>query len=394
MALRFRRSVKIAPGLRLNFGKTGMSMSAGVRGANVTFGSRGVYGNVGIPGTGISYRERLDGGGDSGRPGAEREYVTAKVSLAVNEKGYVVAHDADGNDLPGKFVRMARDQDPETVDRWLREECDKLNKDVESILLIHMGTPAPDAFATFPEYEYGEPKPEKGYRKPITFLARIFPFLRKRIEAENAEKDANHDRKLAEWERGLHRFEEERARFRRNFETGRFEDISVMEDFLEDVLHGIGWPRETVVDFDIKEDGAKVMVDIDLPEIEDLPNTTAEIAQSALKLNFKKRSETQVRKDYMAHVHGIGFRTIGTVFAALPKAEAVVLSAYSQRNDPSTGNVNDEYLYSVRAGRGEWAKINFQNLERVDVVECLGQFEMVRDMTKTGVFKPIEPLAE
>ncbi|WP_419619840.1 DUF4236 domain-containing protein, partial [Thiolapillus sp.] len=30
MVLRFRRSVKIAPGVKINFGKRGMSVSAGV----------------------------------------------------------------------------------------------------------------------------------------------------------------------------------------------------------------------------------------------------------------------------------------------------------------------------------------------------------------------------
>lgn len=394
MALRFRRSVKIAPGFRLNFGKTGMSMSAGVRGATMTFGSKGVYGNVGIPGSGLSYRTRLDGGGGRRKQASSQdEYVSAKISLGVDEKGYVIAKDLNGNDLSKKYVKIARDQTPDTVNSWLKDECDKLNNDVDSILQIHTGTPSIEDFATFPEYEYGESKPEKGYRKPITLLAKIFPFIRRRIEAENAEKDACYEQKVAEWEKGLKEFEEEKARFRHNFEVGRFEDVSVMEDFLEDVLQGIGWPRETIVDFDIQNDGAKVMVDLDLPEIEDLPNTTAEIAQSGLKLNFKKRSATQVRKDYMVHVHGIGFRTIGTIFAALPKAEEVVLSVYSQRNDPSTGNINDEYLYSVRAERSEWTKINFKGLERVDVVECLGQFEIVRSMTKTGVFKAIEPLS-
>lgn len=62
MAFRFRRSVKIAPGLRVNFGKRGVSLSGGVRGASITVGSRGTYGNVGIPGTGLSYRSRIDGG--------------------------------------------------------------------------------------------------------------------------------------------------------------------------------------------------------------------------------------------------------------------------------------------------------------------------------------------
>lgn len=54
-AFRFRRTIKIAPGVRLNISKTGVSTSVGVRGANVTFGRRGTTSTVGIPGSGLSY---------------------------------------------------------------------------------------------------------------------------------------------------------------------------------------------------------------------------------------------------------------------------------------------------------------------------------------------------
>jgi hypothetical protein len=60
MGFRFRRSVKLMPGVRLNFGRRGTSTTIGRRGASVTFGKRGTYANVGLPGTGVSYRERLD----------------------------------------------------------------------------------------------------------------------------------------------------------------------------------------------------------------------------------------------------------------------------------------------------------------------------------------------
>ena len=55
MGFRFRRSVKIAPGIRLNFGKKGISTTIGPRGAKMTFGKDGVRQTVGLPGTGLSY---------------------------------------------------------------------------------------------------------------------------------------------------------------------------------------------------------------------------------------------------------------------------------------------------------------------------------------------------
>jgi hypothetical protein len=56
MGFRFRRSFKIAPGVRLNMGRTGFtSVSVGGKGLTANVGRRGVRTTVGLPGTGISY---------------------------------------------------------------------------------------------------------------------------------------------------------------------------------------------------------------------------------------------------------------------------------------------------------------------------------------------------
>lgn len=56
MGLRFQRSMKLLPGVRLNFSKSGIGMSLGVPGARISFSPRGrVTQRVGIPGTGISW---------------------------------------------------------------------------------------------------------------------------------------------------------------------------------------------------------------------------------------------------------------------------------------------------------------------------------------------------
>jgi hypothetical protein len=69
MAFRLFRRIKIAPGITLNLSKSGLSASAGVRGARVTLGPRGVRRTVGVPGTGISY---TDSSSMSSRPRRSR----------------------------------------------------------------------------------------------------------------------------------------------------------------------------------------------------------------------------------------------------------------------------------------------------------------------------------
>lgn len=67
MAWNFRRRVKIIPGVHLNFSKSGISTSIGVKGASMTFGSSGTYLNAGIPALGIYNRQKLSGGGSQTR---------------------------------------------------------------------------------------------------------------------------------------------------------------------------------------------------------------------------------------------------------------------------------------------------------------------------------------
>lgn len=56
MGLNFKKSLKIAPGLKLNIGKKGInSVSVGKSGARVNVGKRGIKTTVGMPGSGLSY---------------------------------------------------------------------------------------------------------------------------------------------------------------------------------------------------------------------------------------------------------------------------------------------------------------------------------------------------
>jgi len=58
MGFRFYRRMRIAPGISVNFSKSGASLSLGGRGAHVTVGPRGTRTTVGIPGTGLYYTEQ------------------------------------------------------------------------------------------------------------------------------------------------------------------------------------------------------------------------------------------------------------------------------------------------------------------------------------------------
>ena len=59
MAFRFNRRISLFKGLRLNLSKSGTSVSVGGRGGWLTFGKKGTRATVGIPGTGMSWSEKI-----------------------------------------------------------------------------------------------------------------------------------------------------------------------------------------------------------------------------------------------------------------------------------------------------------------------------------------------
>ena len=61
MGLRFQKRIQLLKGLKLNLSKKGASVTLGKKGASINVGKDGVYGNAGIPGSGVSYREKLSG---------------------------------------------------------------------------------------------------------------------------------------------------------------------------------------------------------------------------------------------------------------------------------------------------------------------------------------------
>lgn len=98
MGLRFRKTISILPGVRLNLGKSTQSISVGVPGFRKTFNTKGqVTTTVGLPGTGLYYvdtknpkkeKERAARAAKQEKP-ARREQPAAQQAPAPRREGFV-----------------------------------------------------------------------------------------------------------------------------------------------------------------------------------------------------------------------------------------------------------------------------------------------------------------
>ncbi len=446
MGIRFRKSVKIAPGIRVNFSGSGASMTLGPRGATVNIGKRGTYLNTGIPGTGLYSRSQLSNTSSARQLERERrkaqkeqekleklrrrQEALANVTLSLSENGNIEAKNAVGEQLGKPDLRLLWEQKEEDVRNWLEERCNEVNGDVDLLAEIYLDTPTPNREPEYsPEqFELSPPNkpnksklPEKPCFKelpPLVFWKRLFKRSREKHAHNMEENELRYNKALAKWrktvefnvkdhKKALANWERELEVWRHKKEKHEAEQLVLGEAFaneirtnselmssqLESAFDTLSWPRETLISYQVESNGQMVLLDVDLPEIEDLPNKTASLSANGRKLNIKDKAQKLLRQEYALHIHGIALRLAGTTFAELPICEMVVVSGYSQRLDKATGVTNDDYLFSIKFTRDGFEKLNFENFELVDPIEAVTLFEHRRKMTTTGVFKAVEPFS-
>lgn len=64
--MRYRKKIRLFPGVYLNLSKTGISTTFGIPGASINLNKTGIYGNLGLPGTGLFDRKKLSGWNKAG----------------------------------------------------------------------------------------------------------------------------------------------------------------------------------------------------------------------------------------------------------------------------------------------------------------------------------------
>lgn len=400
MAFRFQRRISLAPGVRLNISKRGVGLSVGPRGASVSMGPRGIHAHAGLPGTGLAYRTQLSSSrrasskGQASAPSAlETRFGQGEslgLQLSVKKDGNVRYLFEDGTPLSDQDVRWLRRHARDAIRGQLKTLCDELNADIVRLGQLHHDTPSPQCRGYTPRH-FAEPAPTPPTPVLLPWWKALWPPARRQHEIDSARQQAQFHDDYRHWEH--HKADFDAAEFARQQreEQGVLRQRDDMTLTLQERLEEIDWPSETVIDFDLGSDDTTIALDIDLPSDDDMPDREWTMPAKALKLTPKSLSATRQRKLYRDHVHGIAFRVLGAVFVRLPSVQEARVSGYRQVVDPTTGGARDQYLYSIKVTRAQWNRIHFDQLAQVDPVAAVEAFTLRRDMTKTGIFRDIEP---
>ena len=176
----------------------------------------------------------------------------------------------------------------------------------------------------------------------------------------------------------------EQKKFLIDFLEGKKEFIELN---LDNFLHSITLPVNFTVSYEYDDKNGILTVDLDLPEIEDLPTSKASTLASG-KVKIKNKTQKELKEQYLICVTGLAFFFSSHFFNLSTRINKVLISGFTQRISKKTGQLTDEYIYSVLFTREEFAQLVIKDLIPYFAIE---QFEHKINYSKTFELMTIEP---
>src|SRR5699024_2046174 len=351
MAFRFRRSIKLGKGLRMNVSKRGVGMSFGTTGLRSSIHSTGSRTNtIGIPGTGLSYVNRSYK--------KKRRKPTSQSDPSVNQS-------------PSENEAIV-----EQYERYIHE-----------LTHTHQNTPQPIAWVDIQHTPEPFSKGETGPRQQEaiqnydqyspSFLERVFSNLADKKKQELTQ--AIHQAKQKD-EKEYHTWQEETA-------------------FAESVLDGSPLAYEQVVqkskNFDEMRDRIQMRV-IDSRTVE--ANVQVAPGDIVPKKNIQLTKTGRVSKRKMekkayfaivqAFVCGHALWTARSLFASLPIGACMIHMTDSPLNK-RTGHYEERVLLSVLFDRQTMDRLNFSFIHPFD---AMYNFQHQMEFLKTKGLRSVKRL--
>ncbi len=356
MGLRMRKSFKIAKGVRVNVGKSGVGVSFGTRGLRHSIHSSGRRtSTIGLPGSGISYSKTSTGG--------SRKKTTSNAAIARQLQKQSEVEDN---------TRLV-DEYQELLERVVsvHKECDAfVDWSSISALPAPFNPPevGPNQLRAQQEYESFRPN----------FMEKLFNKMgekRRNLLKEKVQQAALVDvEAYKEWQ-GLHDLSERMVNGDIEAYFGVIEEMNPLDDLLEfgsEFEFGVDHPASIEVEFKVKSDSV-------------VPNYVLSLTKTG-KLSKKDMTKTQYYDIVQDYVCSCAIRIARDMMSTLP-VEQVVVHAVDEVLNTATGYVEEITIVSAVFDR---QRLNGLNFERIDPSDALQNFDVHMQHMKTSGFRAVE----
>lgn len=395
MALRFRKSFKLAPGLRVNLSKRGASLSVGGRGFTSNVSSRGVRTTYSIPGTGISWTESHRSSAQGKRRAAAAAARAEKEALYQQALSEVEDAEAEFQDIVEAWRRMPnipapsdfeaalapqsyfRAAEPPPIDWQSKQQ--QLRRAIHQENKLHYSkNPLYIALAVLivgllltsitGEGAYGG-LALLGFLlfTPVWIVVHFVRIARRSRSEYQTRWAALETNARADFEhllREYHAAEEEKrsnwdaleAQRIRGLEKLLAGDRETVDEAVQSVLEELDFPFEALCAASTMT-GSTVVVAVDLPEIEDVIPETRLKALKQGTVKEVRRTQRERKEAWGQLVLGIALQIARTICAVAPTVQIVRLAGYTQRRQRS-GAIADEWVYEFAFERQFLAQLD------------------------------------
>ncbi|MFC3039178.1 DUF4236 domain-containing protein [Virgibacillus xinjiangensis] len=358
MGFGFRKSVNLGGGVRMNFSKKGVGLSAGTKGARVSAGPSGSRARVSVPGTGIYYNQKLGASKTSTRSSAYTEQQRQK-QLEKEQQLELAQNEVQAFEDHLEYLTSMHKEATEDFD-WHHIIATPPFADGE------VGPNEQEAIGNLENYQ-------------PTFLEKLFrrTEARKNVLREEIKQAAEEDHQLREnWEKLKQLGEQVIAGDVNAYQTV-LDDLAPFED-MKDLGSDFDYefPHANTVEFRLYVHSEKV-----IPEKELSLTKTGKVSR-------KKMTKTNFYALYQDYVASCVLRIARELFALLP-VEHVYIHAIGEIFDSSIGKDVEGTVLSARIDR---ETLNELNLDRIDCSDSLVNFEHNMKFRKTKGFAFVDPL--
>ncbi len=440
--MRYRKTIKINKGVSLNVSKSGASLTVGGRGSSINFGKNGTYLNSGIPGTGIYNRSKISGkrsvksssslydcddyyDDDDDDYDDDNIYTDLEVEIKIDDFGKITFYDGYGDEITDTYtIRKikATQNFKDEREKKMSEKFSQIASETDQFINIYMLSPKVMTKQEFDmsieklkpkkyrKSRFSEPEPNKDsiYEELLVEAkekVKTWMFWkRNKLQAKYANDliDKKFGDLYTQWQEKKLQFDTEQkeiakqcnAEYKIQFEEDKkhFEllnagDKSTIEKHIDDWLSKIELPIDFSIQYELSDN--LMYVDLDLPEIEDIPTEKATMLANGT-VKRKNKTQKEIKIDYVKCVFGTAVFFAANFFNASPVIKKIVMSGYTQRKDKKTDIINDDYIYSIVFLRSFFEETS---LSDVNPYEFCMEFENKSNVTSTMLCKTIIPYA-
>lgn len=362
MGFGFRKSFKIAPGVRLNVSHRSVGASVGVKGLRYSVNSRGQSRTTAsIPGTGISHTTTKSG----------RSYKSA----AYNQRQ--------------QLLRQQKEIMKQEELQRAKYEVDMFNNQIELIKSIHKECDEHIDWQQISLSKHPYHTGEKGKHEleAINSLNNFKPtFTQKIFWSVEKEKQKLKNKIILAIEQDKQEFEELNRAIKIAHKVMKqdvdtyfqvIEEMSPLDDLLD---YGSGF------EFFI-EDPNILEVDFMVNSKDVIPTKQKTLTKTG-KLSEKDMPKTKYLDIFQDYVCSCAIRIARDMFAILP-FKSVVVNAMDEQLNTATGKIEEVTILSVKFDKDV---LNTLNFEAIDCSDSMSNFVHNMDFKKTKGFMPVEKL--